>query len=193
MNFLQKWRLKSLQKKAKKLHQARDQGKIEPKQEIAVLYRLAKFYDKRMHDKKVPYARDIALEYYRAAAKLDDREAQYICSQRFFDKAKFWEQWAKDLYGDQIHQQYMRSCYEEAFRYLTVAENAHHVLAKRSHGLAYIHGWGVDVDTEKGFKLVLDSIEMENSWNRATKIIEELKLNSPEFFEALTKYKANRS
>jgi hypothetical protein len=48
----------------------------------------------------------------------------------------------------------------------------------------------VEKDTNKGFNLILESIEMANAWSQATKIIEKLHLNSPEFFQALTRYQA---
>ncbi len=54
--------------------------------------------------------------------------------------------------------------------------------------MTYIHGWGVIKNMNTGSQLVLDSIEQEKAWDRATKIFDELKLNSPEFFAALRSY-----
>lgn len=187
-------KLKSLQKKAKKLHQLRDQGKATGfKLEVAALYELAKFLDKYQFHKKFPNAQVQALEYYRAAASLDDIQAQYICSQRLFDLARFYDTWAHDIYGSSAHEKFAPFYYEDAFKYLKQAESGGYALAKRFHGLAYINGWGVIKDTEKGFQMVIDSIDMEKAWERASKIFEELKLNSPEFFNAIMKYKSKQS
>lgn len=191
MTFFKRMKLRSLQKKAKKLHQIRDQGKGTGfKAEIAVLFELAEFFDKNRFHKKFPEAETFALEYYRAAASLDDAKAQYILSQRLFDKARFYDNWNQDIYGSSVHQRYAALYYEDAFKYLKESEAGGYALAKRYHGLAYIHAWGVAKDSEKGFQMIIDSIEMEQAWDRATKILEELKLNSPEFFNSIMKHQA---
>lgn len=193
MFFLKKMKLSRLLKKVRKLHQLRDQGgKVDSKHEIAALKELAKFYDKNPFNKNIPQAETLALEYYRAAAALNDAQAQYICSERFFKLGLFWQAWANDIYGSTIHKEYAQGYFTEAYTYVKAAEEGGYALAKRLHGLAYIHGWGVTPDTSHGFQMVLDSIEMEKAWERATKIIENLKLNSPEFFSALMKYKSSK-
>ena len=103
---------------------------------------------------------------------------------------RFYETWAHSTYAVPAHDRYMKEAYSQAFEFLNTAEANKSVEAKRYKGLAYIYGWGVDKDTSKGFNLILASIEMENAWSQATKIIEKLHLNSPEFFQALTKYQA---
>lgn len=191
MTFFKGIKFKSLQRKVAKLHKLREQGKASGfKQEIAALFELAGFLDKYQFDKKFSNARTQALEYYRAAASLDDPKAQYIVSQRLFDKARFYESWEQDIYGSAAHQHYAAFYYEDAFKYLKAAEAGGYALAKRFHGLAYINGWGVAKDTERGFQMVIESIDMENAWDNATKIFEELKLNTPEFFNTIMKYKA---
>ena len=75
--------------------------------------------------------------------------------------------------------------YEEAFTYLRTADASDYVLAKRLLGMVHIHGWGMPKNLDTGYQLVLDSIDLEKAWDRATKIFDELKLNSPEFFAAL--------
>ena len=42
---------------------------------------------------------------------------------------------------------------------------------------------------EKGYRLVLESIDLEQAWGKATQIFDTLKLNLPEFFSALRAYK----
>lgn len=194
MSFFKRLKLKSLLKKAKKLHQVRDQGEAGGfKLEIAALKELTHFFDANRFNKKFPDAQLQALEYYRAAAALDDAQAQHQLSQRLFAIARFYDEWEKNIYGSPIHKKYAEFYYEDAFKYLKQAETGGYALAKRFHGLAYINGWGVAKDSEKGFQMVIDSIEMEQAWERASKIFEELKLNSPEFFNAIMKHKAKNN
>jgi TPR repeat protein len=188
MNFFQNLKLKSLRKKVQKTHTLREKKgtDVEIKNEVAAQYNLAKFYDEHLFDKKLPHADIYALECYRAAASLEDAKASYICGSRLLEQAKFWDAWSRSpIYGTAIHKKYANNFYEEAFAYLTVAEERDYPLAKRLLGLSFIHGWGKPRELEKGYNLVLDSIDLEKSWDRATKIFDELKLNSPEFFAAL--------
>src|SRR5689334_10904645 len=97
MCFFKKVKLKGLLKKAKKLHDLRDSGgKSNIQQEATALMDIARFYDKNRCDEHFPHAKELALEYYRAAAILENSEAQYICSQRFLERGKFWEAFAAD-------------------------------------------------------------------------------------------------
>ena len=192
--FFKRMKLRFLQKKAKKLHQIREQGQGAGfEREIEALLELATFFDKNRFYKKFPEAETFALEYYRAAASLDDPRAQYTVSQYLFDKARLYDNWRHDIYGSSIHERYASFYYEDAFKYLKESEAGGYALARRFHGLAYIHGWGVVKDTEKGFQMIIASIDMEQAWDRSTKILEELKLNSPEFFNSIIRYKAKNS
>lgn len=196
MNFLQKFKMNSLRKKVQRTHELREQrNKNEDVQnEISAQTQLAEFYDKHYFDKKLPRAEIFSLECYRVNAALGDAKSQYICGQRLLEQGKFWDSWAHNpIYGAAIHKRYAVLFFEEAFTYLRTAEEQDYALAKRLLGLAHIHGWGVTPNTDQGFKLVLDSIEMEKAWDRATKIFEELKLNSPEFFTALRSYQGKTS
>jgi len=184
-------KMKSLRKKVQRTHELREQrNKNEDVQaEIKAQTALAEFYDKHRFDKKLPQAEIYALECYRVNAALGDARSQYICGQRLLEQGKFWDAWAHNpIYGASIHKRYAALFFEEAFSYLRTAEQQDYPLAKRLLGLAHIHGWGVAPNTDEGFKLVLDSIEMEKAWDRVTKILEELKLNSPAFFAALRSY-----
>lgn len=193
MNIFKKMQFNSLIKKVRKYHQIREQGtQTNIQDEIQALCKLAALYDANRYDKKLPKAEYLAMEYYRVAAALGDPESQYRCGQYFLEQGKFWDAWSRDIYGDDIHKKYAADAYQEAFQYLNTAAKNGYALAKRLHGLAYIYGWGVDRNTETGFQYVLDSIEMEGAWDRATKILDELKLNSPEFFAALMSYQAGK-
>jgi len=196
MNFWQKLKLNRIRKKVQRVHELREQrNKAEDIQnEIKLQYQLAEFYDKHRFDKKLPHAEIYALECYRINAALGDRKAQYICGQRLLEQGKFWDAWSRNpIYGATANKKYAANFYEEALAYLKMAEEGEYPLAKRLLGLIYVHGWGVPADMDKGFKLVLESIDQEQAWDRATKILEDLKLNSPAFFAALRSYKGQGS
>ena len=189
MAFFKKLKINRLKKKLKKLQAARENGKGNLKEEIATYFALARVYEK---SKKYDPADIYALECYRAAASLGDAVAQYRCAKRLIDKGRFWSEWAHGMFGSKIHQKYAEDFFAEAQTYLIESENQGHALAKRLHGLAYIHGWGLQQNKDEGFRLVLASIEEEGAWDRATKIFEEMGLDTPEFFSKLMSHRPNR-
>lgn len=186
MNFLQRIKLKSLKKKVKNLYEKREKGaNVDVKYEAKAQMDLGNFYSQHLFDKDLPNAEVYALECYRAAAILGNSEAQYIFANRQMEKGKFWDELSSGMYGRDIHQKYAKACYEEAHNYAQKAEDNGYALAKRLRGLAYINAWGVEKDKTKGFQLVVDSIEEEGSWDKATQIFEEIGLNTPEFFSSI--------
>jgi TPR repeat protein len=187
MNFFSRIKLKSLRKKIVKSHSLREQrgAADDVKREIAAHLALAKFYDQHIFDKNIAKAEILAFESYRAAAALGDAKAQYICGERLLERAKFWDTWSKGMFGAEAHKKYAKDNYEEAFSFIKTAENNGFPMAKRLHGLAYVNGWGMAKDLDKGFQLVIESIDQEGAWDRATQIFQKLGINSPEFFEAL--------
>ncbi|MBS0359714.1 MAG: hypothetical protein JSS53_10625, partial [Proteobacteria bacterium] len=104
---------------------------------------------------------------------------------RLLEKAKFWDGFKKSLFKTPIQEKYAKDFYQEAHSYLKQAEEHGYPLAIRLVGLSYINGWGFAVDQDKGFQLVVDSIEREGSWDRATQIFTELGLNKSEFFSSI--------
>lgn len=189
MNFFAKRKMKALRKKVQKARDQTERGggkNADVKNEITAQLELAKFYEKHYFDKDLPKAEVYALECYRAAAILGDVKAQFICGQRLLDQAKFWDVWSRSpIYGLAIHKKYAAGLYEEAFSFLRSAETNEYPFAKRLLGMIHIHGWGMTPNLDLGYQLVLDSIDQEKAWDRATKIFDELKLNSPQFFAAL--------
>ena len=175
-----------------KHRQANQVGDAQIKKEIALYYSIAEIYEKNKFNKKWPNAELNANENYRAAASLGDREAQYIVGQRLIEQGKFWDEFQQSVYDCQAQRDYAKRAYNEAFNYLETAEKLEHPLAKRLIGVAYINAWGVERDTDKGFKLVVDSIEQEGVWDDATKIFESLGLNKPEFFSSIMSLKSKR-
>lgn len=196
MFSLKQRKINRLTKKATTLYKHRQNNKVNDSainKEIAIYLALAKLYDKLSFNKKFPNARDYAIECYRAAAGLNNVEALYIIGKRLLEQAKFKVNLDHTLYTSKSHEKYANLLFDEAYAFLEAAEDAGHTLAKRLRGLAFINGWGVSADKEKGFQLVVDSIEMENKWDQATKIFEELGLNKPEFFTALMNHKSKKS
>ncbi len=188
MIFWKRWKLNSLRKKARNMMLSREKGNVsdlELKKEIALHYHIAAFYDKYRYDKTLPYAREMALEAYRAAASLQDSNAQFIIGERLIDLGRFWQDYKDTPYHCKVHDRYAADIFEEAFAYLEAAEAQQHPKAKRLRGLAFINAWGVAEDQDKGFKLVVDSIDMEQAWDRATQIFEETGLNKPDFFSTI--------
>ncbi len=161
------------------------------KKEIAGFHTLAALYFSVIGKKKVPFAREMQLESYRAAARLEDANAQYLLGKALLEEAKFREKLEKEgLFVSPSNQREVKQLYEEAHAYLTAGERLLHVQAKRLHGLCYINGWGVPEDRKKGFEMVVDSIGQENSWDKVPQIFASIGLNKPEFFSALTEARA---
>jgi hypothetical protein len=186
MNLWHRLKHNSLRKKVKKNIEKRDSGNpVSLPQELAALHALAKFYLRHIYDKGLPRAEFWAQETYRAAAILGDKEAQYRLGLLFLERGKFWQELRNSLVGNDLQNHYARADFQEAFDYLQKAADSTHPLALRSLGMAYVRGWGVEINPDKGFKLVISSIDAEKSWDKATKIFEQLGLNSPEFFSAL--------
>jgi TPR repeat protein len=189
--WFKRWKLNGLLKQLKKLQYARENGDSSAQQlEINKLIAVAEFFSREIFNKHFPQAKLQMFEYYRAAAGLNNAKAQYACALMCFDVGRFYESWHCSSYSHLAHERYMKEAYEQAFEFLNAAEANHSVDAVRYKGLAYIYGWGVAKDTSLGFNFVLESIEMADAWSSATKIIDQLHLNSPEFFQALTRYKA---
>lgn len=182
------WKLKKLIKKAAFYYKNRQANAVSDNQiakEVGICYRIASIYDKNRFSKKFPHAKEYALEYYRLAASLNDVKATYIVGNRLLEEGKFWQALSNTHLQCKAHEKYSELYFREAFAYLEKADENNYPLAKRLLGLAYINGWGVEVQSEKGFKMVVDSIEQEGSWDKATDLFKELGLNKPEFFTAL--------
>lgn len=193
MNPLQRMKLNSLRKKVKKNNDKREAGApANIDQEVKILLDLAMFYEERIFDKDVPDAALLAQESYRAAAVLGSAEGQFCLGKLFLERGRFWTETFSSILSSSIQKQYAENCYREGFQYLTSAQENRHALATRLHGMSYVNGWGVRQDLDKGYRMVVKSIDMEGSWDDATKIFEKLGLNSAEFFSALGEIKKER-
>lgn len=185
LNFMKRWKIRSLEKKVANLAKARehtDPSDQDRAKEIALHYELAHLHEALQYSKAFPYARFSALESYRNASALGDPKAEYILGQRFLDQGRFWAGLVAGPFACNAHKKYAQDTFSEAFVFLQAAENQGYALAKRLRGVAFINGWGVEADPDKGFQLVIDSIQQEGAWDKATQIFSELGLNKPEFF-----------
>lgn len=156
------------------------------KKEIEGYHLLASMYQKLEGNKKFPFAKEAKLAAYRAAAMIDDVESQFILGKWLLDEAKMRQEWQQGLFASQHNLRMISLLFEEALGFLEAAEKNQHIEAKRQRGLCYIHGWGVPADQPRGFEMIVDSIQQENSWDKVPQIFAALGLNKPEFFSKLT-------
>ncbi len=158
--------------------------------EIGLYFTLAKLYESLLGKKKHPFAREQALACYRAAAALDDAPAQFIVGQKLLEEARMREELqGSGLFASDANATYLKMLYHDAHGFLLAAEKHQHIKAKRVRGLCHITGWGVPVDKNLGFDLVVASIEQENSWDRVQKIFAELGINQSSFFSELFQHR----
>lgn len=185
--------MRSLTKKLKSMQQTRQLNQPSDEllaKEVSLYMALASIYHSLRKKKKYPFADIMVRECWRGAANIDSSLAKYELGKKLLEEARFREQIEKDgLLANPGNQRQMTQLYEEAHAYLLGAEGLGHILAKRLRGLAYINGWGVEADKNKGFDLVLASIEQENSWDKVPQIFASIGLNKPEFFSALGKHR----
>jgi TPR repeat protein len=188
MNVFTRSKLKRLGKKVALMHKHRQANQVDNAalaKEIKFYKQIATIYDKYNFDKQCPDARNYALENYRAAASLNDSEAQYIVGQRLMAQGTFWVEMKDTIYNDEAHDVYAKHYFKESVAFLRKAKENESILAERLLGVAYINGWGVELDVDEGSKLLVSSIDKENAWERASEIFTGLGLNKPEFFSKL--------
>ena len=189
------WKIKSLTKKAYNHYLKRqkdNRSDVEIQKEIKIHKQLIAIYRKKRFSKNYPHASHYIQESLRVAASLNDAESQYQLSKLMFEKGNFWKSLQDSCYKSSIQEKYMEQAFQEAHSFMAAAEDQGHPLAIRQHGLALIHGWGIDVDEEAGFQKIVNSIEKEGTWDKATQIFTELGLNRPEFFASLTALKGGK-
>ena len=154
--------------------------------EIALYHQLASIYTSLHGHKKCPFAREMLLAVYRASSMLDDSTAQYLLGKNLLEEGKFRDNLQREgVFASESNERQMRERFVDAHAFLMAAMKLNHIQAKRLHGLSYINGWGLPADKNKGFELIVESIEQENSWDRVPQIFKEIGLNKPEFFSAL--------
>lgn len=186
--FLKRQKIKSLRKQITDLAQRREQGKDGDRdREVSLLLQLGHLYLKHHHDLKLSHGEMLACEVFRGSASLQSAEGQYLCGKLMLDQGKFWQAMKKSFLATQIQAHYAEQVFKEAFQFLNAAEEQEHALATRLHGMALIHGWGVESNRPAGYERVIKSISLENSWEKSNEIFKALGLNNEEFYAALNK------
>lgn len=191
--WFKRLKIKRLQKQLRVLSAARlnHTSSTEALQkEIGLYFTLAKLFESLIGHKKHPFAREQALACYRAAAALDDAPAQFIVGQKLLEEARMREELqSSGFFASDANATYLKMLYHDAHGFLLAAEKHQHIKAKRVRGLCYINGWGVPIDKNVGFDLVVASIEQENAWDRVQKIFAELGINQSSFFSELFQHR----
>ncbi|KTD28800.1 sel1 repeat family protein [Legionella maceachernii] len=191
--FLKRFKIRKMTKKIKSMqqHRVHNQPKDEVlAKEMAIYHELAGLYQSLIGHKSYPYAAEMVRACLRTASTLDDSKAQYEVGKKLLDEAKFRTELQKEgIFASPSNEHQAKLLFEEALAYLQSAEKLGHAEARRLHGLCYINGWGVIPDKDKGFELVVQSIEQENSWDKVPQIFASIGLNKPEFFSALMKHR----
>lgn len=189
-------KIKSLTKKIKVLQKSRlhnQPSSEDVNRELDLYQRLIDIYDPLIGNKNYPFAQLMVRECLRAGAALDDSSFRFQMGKSLLDEAKFREQLEKDeVFSSVSNQKAIIDLYQEAHAYLQTAQALGHIEAKRLQGLTYINGWGVPIDQEKGFDLIVASIDQEGSWDKVPEIFTKLGLNKPEFFAALGKHRSKK-
>lgn len=193
MLFFKRFKMNRLIKKLKWLSQHRSLNQPTPEQlknEIDYYRKLAQIHLALIGHKKYPFARQMVQACYRAAAALEDVEAQFLVGKGLLEEARFLEDLDKSkVFATPVNARNMKQLYEEAHAYLQTAAKLNHIQAKRLLGLCYINGWGVSVDKKAGFSMVVESIDQEKSWDKIPQIFASIGLNKPEFFSALADFR----
>lgn len=187
------WKIKRIIKKLRAMQSNRvhnQPGDELLKKEIAYYFELAALYSGFKSKKKCPYPQLMKEECLRAAAGLDDSEANYQLGKITLDEAKIRDTLEKEgIFKSELNAQKSRKLYEEAHAYLAAALSLGNIEAKRLRGLCFINGWGLEVDKKNGFELVVASIDEEGAWDRVPQIFAAIGLNKPEFFSAIMQRK----
>lgn len=196
LHYLTNRKIKKITKRINHLYNNRQSNAVNDAmlaREVALYYQLAALYDKHQFDKDFPHAADYALENYRMAASMSDIKAQCILGQRLMDRGRFWIGLKGTIYHCDQHRTYADAYFKEAVVYLQSAHDQDYTLATRLLGVAYVNGWGLESDVEKGGKLIVDSIEKEGAWAKASQIFADLGLNKSEFFAKFMSEKGSKS
>lgn len=189
MVFFKRFKARRLRKKIGYMIKNRQENAVSDQiiaKEIQLHYHLAKLYKLLIGNHKEPFARESMLECYRMAASIGDLKAHFLLGEALLEEGKFWQELYNSDFTFEVYKTYQDNVFLEAFRYLEEAESQGYALAKRQLGLAYINGWGKEVDGDKGFKKIVESIDMLGEWPKVTEIFKKLNLNKPEFYAQLT-------
>ena len=196
MLFWKKRKLNKLLKKVALLSEIRSTNNVADavlKREIEMYKKIAVIYLSLVGSRDFKFAKESAYECYRLTAKLGDVESMRVLGEYRLDEGKFWSGYDGTYLNDpEIHPKYAKRCFEEAVSLLKTASNLEDAPSRRLFGLMHVNGWGMEVDIDEGLKLIVNSLDLENSWNDSSRIFAELGLNKPEFFAKLMSMKGGQ-
>ena len=192
LSWLKKWQEKRLLKKIKQYQLLRNHNQVTQEQinhEIKLLHMLSDFYHKNRKKKYYPYALQMQENAFRLAAQLGDVGSQLWLGQNLLNHARAREACQPaEVLANADNQKKMDDLYFQAHVYLEQAAKSS-VEAQRMLGLCSIHGWGKPMDRKKGFSLIVESINREDSWDKLPEIFSKIGLNKPEFLKELIKFR----
>jgi len=191
--WVKKFKEKRLLKKTRSLLEQRKNHQLSAKQsqeELYLLNQLANLYGQlQKYHNDYPYALEMQVNTYRNIAELGDKNAYFYLAKELLRHAKACEQWQNnEVLANRFNQAWVEQYYAQAHQFLQLA-SAENSDALRLLGLCYIHGWGFEIDRKKGFSLLIDSINRDNSWDKLPEIFAKLGLNKPEFLSELIKFR----
>jgi hypothetical protein len=197
MIFFKRYQIKSIIKKLTAMQHDRLHNQTQDEtiaKEHGLYNTLIGIYQSLIGHKHYPFAHLMVIECLRTSAHLDDAVSQYTLAVKLLDEAKLRVQLETDrVFSNPNNQRLIDTLYQEVHALLSTAEKNNHTLAKRLRGVCYINGWGVLSDKAYGFELVVQSIELENSWDNIPQIFATIGLNKPEFFSALVKHRPQQA
>lgn len=192
LNWLKKWKEKRLIKKIATLQRSRESNQVSQQkldEEIKLLNELFSFYHKNRKNKNYPFAKAAQENCMRVAVSLGDSKALLWLGKTLLDEAKEREVWQKGVVlANTNNQKLMDDLFFQAHAYLQEAAK-NNIDAQRLLALCSIHGWGEPIDRKKGFGLLVESINREDSWDKLPEIFAKIGLNKPEFLKELIKFR----
>jgi hypothetical protein len=194
--WIKKWKERKMLKKLKSLAQVRMNNQVSQEQvnlEIKLLNQLGQFYLKNRKLKIYPYAHQMYENALRIAAQIGDDNAQLTLGKELLNQAKSRVVWqTEEVLANKDNQTKIDDLFYQAHVFLQEASKKS-VEAQRMLGLCSIHGWGEPIDRKKGFSLIVESINREDSWDRLPEIFSKMGLNKPEFLKELIKFRTQEA
>lgn len=192
LNWLKKWKEKRLLKKINVLQRNRENNQVSQQkidEEVKLLNDLFNFYYKNRKNKNYPFANAAQENCMRVAVSIGSQKALFWLGKNLLDEAKEREVWQKGgVLANTNNQKVIEDLFFQAQAYLKEAAKTN-VDAQRLLALCSIHGWGEPIDRKKGFGLLVDSINREDSWDKLPEIFAKIGLNKPEFLKELIKFR----
>jgi hypothetical protein len=190
--WLKKWKEKRLLKKIALLQRNRENNQVNQQKlddEIKLLNELFNFYHKNRKNKNFPLAKAAQENCMRMAVSLGDQKALLWLGKTLLEEAKERDVWQRaGVLANTHNQKVTEDLFFQAHGFLKESAKIN-VDAQRLLALCSIHGWGEPIDRKKGFGLLVESINREDSWDKLPEIFAKIGLNKPEFLKELIKFR----